>query len=543
MKPKDELLLSLLSNNDVTFYIPPYQRNYEWTDAQCDVFFNDIVKVAESNLNGKFSEHFFGTIVYVQNDHVFGDPYVLVLTDGQQRITTTMLFLAAVRDNVNNDKIKEHINKKYLKNENISSDTEFKIKLKQVEKDWDSYKNIVLSKSVSEKDKETAVWRNYDYFKTRIEKYIASSENDIFSLVDKGIANFRVVTIELEPKRNFWENPQEVFESMNSLGKPLSLADLVRNYILLGKDADMQETLYHDYWLSIENNLPNKLSDYIRDYMQLTDCASYKKATEKNYKELYGQFKDLFSDKDSIELLKELKKYSNIYAQVVLGGSTGETKIDQKLSDLRTIDVTTLYSFLVKIIDEWNEKNLTTNIENGRIHEDCPESLGRMKMFYGNFGVMVRALTYVMILGKEGLRRTSQVAVLNARYLEHELSRNYDMAIDQPCMHEFVMTLKRQHHDLGVSAMDIAKGMIDRGIHPPTMYFPLIVEEALMVEPTETEPKAVLDEAVRVLNELLDLAASDPQALQACPTTTPVGRIDEVQAARHPILRWQKENE
>ena len=182
-------------------------------------------------------------------------------------------------------------------------------------------------------------------------------------------------------------------------------------------------------------------------------------------------------------------------------------------------------------------------IENGRIHEDCPESLGRMKMFYGNFGVMVRALTYVMILGKEGLRRTSQVAVLNARYLEHELSRNYDMAIDQPCMHEFVMTLKRQHHDLGVSAMDIAKGMIDRGIHPPTMYFPLIVEEALMVEPTETEPKAVLDEAVRVLSELLDLAASDPQALQACPTTTPVGRIDEVQAARHPILRWQKGNE
>ena len=181
-------------------------------------------------------------------------------------------------------------------------------------------------------------------------------------------------------------------------------------------------------------------------------------------------------------------------------------------------------------------------IENGRIHEDCPESLGRMKMFYGNFGVMVRALTYVMILGKEGLRRTSQVAVLNARYLEHELSRNYDMAIDQPCMHEFVMTLKRQHNDLGVSAMDIAKGMIDRGIHPPTMYFPLIVEEALMVEPTETEPKAVLDEAVRVLSELLDLAASDPQALQACPTTTPVGRIDEVQAARHPILRWQKGN-
>lgn len=180
-------------------------------------------------------------------------------------------------------------------------------------------------------------------------------------------------------------------------------------------------------------------------------------------------------------------------------------------------------------------------IENGRIVQNCPESLGRMKMFYGNFGVLVRALTYVLVLGKEGLRRTSQVAVLNARYLEHELAESYEMALDQPCMHEFVMTLKQAQDTLGVSAMDIAKGMIDRGIHPPTMYFPLIVAEALMVEPTETEPKAVLDEAAAVLKELMETAKTCPQALHDSPKTMPIGRVDEVQAARHPILRWTKE--
>lgn len=175
---------------------------------------------------------------------------------------------------------------------------------------------------------------------------------------------------------------------------------------------------------------------------------------------------------------------------------------------------------------------------------DTPaQSIGSVKAFYGNFLVVLRALTYVLTLGAEGIPEASANAVLNANYLMHELAGLYEMAYDGPCMHEFVMSLSKLKKENGVSAMDIAKSLLDHGIHPPTMYFPLIVEEALMVEPTETEPKAVLDEAVRVLSELLDLAASDPQALQACPTTTPVGRIDEVQAARHPILRWQKGNE
>lgn len=359
MKPIEQHLLSMLSNKDVTFFIPPYQRNYEWTKAQCEIFFNDIVKVTELNLNGKQAEHFFGTIVYVQNEHVFGEPDVLILTDGQQRITTTMLCLAAIRDSIEDDRAKEYIDKTYLKNDNVSSDTEYKIKLKQVETDWEAYKNIILHNDITEDNMKSAVWNNYSYFKNRIKEEMTDKDYDLTRLIELGLEKFSLVTIQLEPKKNFWENPQEVFESMNSLGKPLSLADLVRNYILSGKEADEQENLYHRYWLCMEKTVPNVLSDYIRNYMQLKQKESYKKATEKNYKELYSIFKVIFKGRDAQELLEELKKYARYYAQVALGDSTGNPIVDSKLADLRSIDVTTTYSFLMAIMNEWDKENLT----------------------------------------------------------------------------------------------------------------------------------------------------------------------------------------
>ena len=128
--------------------------------------------------------------------------------------------------------------------------------------------------------------------------------------------------------------------------------------------------------------------------------------------------------------------------------------------------------------------------------------------------------------------------MLNANYMMACLRDTYDMAHDGFCMHEFVMTLERLKKETGVSALDIAKGLIDRGIHPPTMYFPLIVHEALMVEPTETESKQTMDEVVAVLKELARLAHEDPEALHAAPVHTPVRRLDDVQAARTPVLRY-----
>ncbi len=166
------------------------------------------------------------------------------------------------------------------------------------------------------------------------------------------------------------------------------------------------------------------------------------------------------------------------------------------------------------------------------------DSIGRVKNFYGNFAVAVRALTYVLTLGREGIPEAAKNAVLNANYMMKRLSEKYAMAYAGPCMHEFVTTLQDLKDETGCSAMDVAKGLLDHGIHPPTMYFPLIVHEALMVEPTETESQETMDEVCGVFLSLWDLAHENPQALHDAPTRTPVGRLDEVGAARNPVLRY-----
>ena len=167
-----------------------------------------------------------------------------------------------------------------------------------------------------------------------------------------------------------------------------------------------------------------------------------------------------------------------------------------------------------------------------------PQSIGSVKMFYGNFGVVVKALAYIMTLGREGIPEASSNAVLNANYMMNKLSDLYQMAYNETCMHEFVMTLEDLKHDINVSAMDIAKSLLDYGIHPPTMYFPLIVHEALMVEPTETESKETLDEAIEVFRNIYEKAKADPESLHQAPVKTPVRRLDEVTAARKPVLRY-----
>ncbi len=177
------------------------------------------------------------------------------------------------------------------------------------------------------------------------------------------------------------------------------------------------------------------------------------------------------------------------------------------------------------------------------LHFTKPEhSIGEMKSFYGNFLVVVKALTYILTLGREGIPQASSNAVLNANYMMNQLKDLHTMAYDDICMHEFVMSLADLKKDTGISAMDIAKGLLDNNIHPPTMYFPLIVEEALMVEPTETESRETLDEAVAVFRQLHAQAAADPEGLHHAPTKTPVTRLDEVGAARHPHLRYHFED-
>ena len=174
-------------------------------------------------------------------------------------------------------------------------------------------------------------------------------------------------------------------------------------------------------------------------------------------------------------------------------------------------------------------------------HSALAEEPGHIQVrsFRGNFLVVVRALAYLLTLGKEGIPEAAENAVLNANYLMAKLKGTFAPAYDRLCMHEFVLDLSGLKKETGVSALDVAKSLIDEGIHPPTMYFPLIVHEALMLEPTETEGPETLDRAAEVLRMLYSKAFEDAETMHTAPHHMPIGRPDEVQAARKPILRWK----
>lgn len=169
-----------------------------------------------------------------------------------------------------------------------------------------------------------------------------------------------------------------------------------------------------------------------------------------------------------------------------------------------------------------------------------PLAIGKVSGFYGNFAVLVRAYTYILVMGANGLQHASEMAVLNANYLRVRLRDVFTIPYDATCTHEFVISLKELRDRTGISAIDVAKGLIDKGIHPPTMYFPLIVPEALMIEPTETETIETLDDFVDAMMEINERAEQDPDSLHRAPVTTPISRVDEVRAARNPVVRWKR---
>lgn len=171
---------------------------------------------------------------------------------------------------------------------------------------------------------------------------------------------------------------------------------------------------------------------------------------------------------------------------------------------------------------------------------DLPDSIGRVKGFYGNIGVIVRAYAFILSIGKEGVRKMGEGALINANYLMKKLSPYLEIPYGDKCMHEFVASAVK-FRAYGIKTLDIAKRLLDYGFHAPTIYFPLIVEEALMIEPTETETKDTLDEFAGVLIKVLEEAEKNPELLKNAPHTTPVSRLDEVQAARKPNLRWRKD--
>ena len=176
------------------------------------------------------------------------------------------------------------------------------------------------------------------------------------------------------------------------------------------------------------------------------------------------------------------------------------------------------------------------------IDYDIEESIGTVHSFYGNFGVVVKSYAYIRSMGPEGLKAVSRDAVLNANYLQESLKEYYHLEFDRTCMHEFVLSGKNQNKEHGVSTLDIAKALLDYGLHPPTIYFPLIIDEALMIEPTETESRQSLDEFIEAMIEIAEDAEESPEGLKEAPINTPIRRLDEASAARNPVVRWDPED-
>jgi glycine dehydrogenase subunit 2 len=167
-----------------------------------------------------------------------------------------------------------------------------------------------------------------------------------------------------------------------------------------------------------------------------------------------------------------------------------------------------------------------------------PKSIGRVHSFHGNVNVIVKAYAYIMSLGVDGLREVSENAVLNANYVLQKLKPYYHLAYDRVCQHEFVISAEWQKEKYGVKALDIAKRLIDYGYHPPTIYFPLIVHEALMIEPTETESKETLDKFCDAMIAIAKECETNAELVKGAPYSTPVSRLDETKAAREPKLHW-----
>ncbi len=297
MRTESHSINDVLTKNVTSFFIPPFQRAYAWGKPEIERYFRDIIRIIKSELNPKEYdklEHFFGTLVLKEEQQGFAHKSVVV--DGQQRLTTTLLFLIALRDLQMDETFKKRITNRYLKNED--SDFEDKIKLKQVTKDWDAFKALVNGHEAKPSIIKTA----YQLFTKLITDTLKTNPDITPDHYILAIQRMNVAVIFLDERPHKGEDPQIIFETLNSLGKALTLADLVRNFILLSFDSKKQSNLYETIWQpKIEAQLEDNISKFYRDYLQYKTVSSIKVVSDEkvdsNTKEVYQQFKDFVNEK------------------------------------------------------------------------------------------------------------------------------------------------------------------------------------------------------------------------------------------------------
>lgn len=333
MKADNLSFLEFIGASKRTFYIPVYQRNYDWKRMQCITLFRDIESIAvDRNRNS----HFLGTIVYVEGDSSANFREFIVI-DGQQRLTSVMLLLKAILDSTMDEELKLEIKDCYLTNR--FSPEALRIKLKPMKSD--SYNFQKLINDQIDDMEESQILLNYNLFMDLIKESRLSPEE-----IYQGIQKLEIVYIQLTKEK---ENPQLIFESLNSTGLDLTQADLIRNYLLMGQAYDRQEMLYNKYWIKLEKLLPDvMISDFIRDYLTL------KTGIIPNKDKVYNSFKDYYqrlANYDAEGFLDELTTYGEYYSWLKYCNSPNE-KINCRLSQLQRLKSTIVYPFLLNIFED-----------------------------------------------------------------------------------------------------------------------------------------------------------------------------------------------
>lgn len=348
MKASEEKIEDFLANNKTRFVIPVYQRNYDWNQAQCQQLFADILAAGN---NHNMNAHFIGSIVFVHDD-VYSTSRMkeLVIIDGQQRLTTlTLIYIALYKlaQTQGNTELEQEILETYLINK--FADEEEKLKLKPTENNAGAYQYLMRNHEGEAFKGYSKLINNFEFFKNKL-------NNDNYKTVQKGLAKLRFVEISLDRER---DNPQRIFESLNSTGLELSQADLIRNYILMGLKAKDQERIYANYWAVIEDKArnidsnENKVSDFIRDYLTLKN----KRIPTKN--KVYDEFKIKQPAGDLADLeesLQEIKKFALHYHKLVNPSQEQDKAIRQQLEYINRLEINVAYPFLLPVLDDYQNK-------------------------------------------------------------------------------------------------------------------------------------------------------------------------------------------
>ncbi len=424
MKATETTILKFIGGEDKVFIIPPFQRNYEWSTEQCEELFEDILNAAKSKKN-----HYLGNVIYYEGENNGASFSENILIDGQQRVTTILLLLCAIRDMTSDEILRKKIDRKYLKNED--SNNSYRIRLKQTDYDEGCFERLVNGIDSSEEKGKIA--KNFRKFKELIADCDVKPEN-LFEIIPK------LEIVEVNLQIDALETVQTIFEKINSTGKPLSAADLLRNYLLVTNTAKEQERLYKNYWVKIEEFITTEhISEFVNNYLIMKTCEDIEKAD--TYKDFKNYVQSLSLTHESV--LNDMKEYAPFY-KIILTNNSGNVKLDREIKFLKFLGATDMYCLFMYLLKRCNEEHIDT-IKIFHLFR-CFLSRFRIVGAYGGGGTL-RAIVRSLL---RNLQSGEIVCTFEA--IQYELSNSASINGRYPDDEEFknsLMSSKKLNHRYG----------------------------------------------------------------------------------------------